>query len=251
MAILFVLVTVLLYNSNDATRTSLTQEEVEICTESNNKLRRLHKNTPPLEWDDSLAAKAQKYAETLVRINQASRTTKLIHEKPAHGMGENLYWQDNKKKGTCADASLAWYLEINDYSYALADTKNGRPVGHFTQLVWRETTRFGVGIATMKSRKYSNYGNIETFIVAKYAPRGNFYMRGEKVKTYTLNVQSRISGAKTPTVEELDPSMKQKCENGFGDTQCNGFIDEWGYTCKGDEFESYFKENCFKKCGYC
>lgn len=231
--------------------TSLTPGEVEICTQAHNKLRALHTNTIPLEWDDSLAAKAQVYAEELIRINQASSTNKLIHEKPSGGMGENLYWQDNKKKGTCADASLAWYLEINDYSYASANTKNGKPIGHFTQMVWTKTVKFGVGIATMKSRKYSKYGNIETYIVAKYSPPGNFYMTGKRKEYYTAYVQPRIAGSKTPTVEELDPTLKAACENTYGNKNCNDFIDSWGYSCKGDEFESYFKENCFKKCGYC
>ncbi|XP_066932283.1 Golgi-associated plant pathogenesis-related protein 1-like [Clytia hemisphaerica] len=236
---------------SEAIETSLTPGEVEICTGAHNKLRRLHKNTPSLEWDDSLAAAAQRYAEKLVEINRKSSTNQLIHEHPTHGMGENLYWQDNRKKGTCADASLAWYNEINDYSYALGDTKNGMPVGHFTQLVWKKTLKFGVGIATMKSRKYSEYGNTETFIVAKYSPKGNFYMTGKKLRDYTANVQPRKAGSVTPTVEELDPTLKQACENGYGDGQCHDFLNDWGYTCHGDEFESYFKENCYKACGYC
>ena len=71
-------------------------------------LRRLHKNTRDLVWDDSLAASAQHYAERLVRINKKSKRNRLVHETPTRGMGENLFWQDNQVSGTCADASFAW-----------------------------------------------------------------------------------------------------------------------------------------------
>ena len=67
-------------------------------------------------------------------------------------------------------------------------------IGHFTQLVWSGSLRFGIGIATGPSRKYAQYGNVETFVVAKYAPRGNFYYYGKKIETYTTNVKPLIRG---------------------------------------------------------
>ena len=47
--------------------------------------------------------------------------------------------------------SISRYSEIKDYDYGTADTKNGKAVGHFTQLVWKDTTQVGVGIASKKS----------------------------------------------------------------------------------------------------
>ena len=47
------------------------------------------------------------------------------------------------------------YNEIDDYSYDTASSINGKAIGHFTQVVWKGTMKFGVGIATMDSRKYS------------------------------------------------------------------------------------------------
>ena len=57
--------------------------------------------------------------------------------------------------------------------------------------MWKDSTHFGVGIATMPARKYGNYGNKETFIVAMYSPQGNFYYIGKKVEAYTANVKPR------------------------------------------------------------
>lgn len=90
---------------------------LDACRDAHNKLRLLHENTPKIEWDDSLAAKAQQYAHRLVEINRNSPNTKLIHEIPDHGLGENLYWRDNSEKGTCADASLDWYVYFHVSSH--------------------------------------------------------------------------------------------------------------------------------------
>jgi len=63
-----------------------------------------------LKWDDSLAAKAQQYADRLVEINSGLSDVALIHENPDQGLGENIYWGDNSEKQTCVDASLSWYV---------------------------------------------------------------------------------------------------------------------------------------------
>ena len=59
--------------------------------------------------------------------------------------------------------------------------------------MWKDSTHFGVGIATMPARKY---GNKETFIVAMYSPQGNFYYRGKRVRDYTANVKPRKDGCR-------------------------------------------------------
>ena len=65
-------------------------------------------------------------------------------------------------------------------------------IGHFTQLVWKDSTHFGVGIATMPGRKFGDYGNKETFIVAKYSPVGNWPF----ILTRLANVKPRKDGCK-------------------------------------------------------
>ena len=48
----------------------------------------------------------------------------------------------------------------------------------------------------MPARKYAEYGNKETFIVAMYSPQGNFYYRGKRVRDYTANVKPRKDGCR-------------------------------------------------------
>ena len=86
------------------------------------------------------------------------------------------------------------YSEIKDYDFVKEKSKNGEEVGHFTQLVWRNIERFGVGIATMPYRRNPN--SLETFIVAKYAPRGNLFYSGRRLEFFTKNVQPRKKGGR-------------------------------------------------------
>lgn len=74
-------------------------------------------------------------------------------------------------------------------------------VGHFTQVVWKETRKFGAGIATMKSRKYGDK-YIEIFVVANYGPRGNTQILGRKFD-YSRNVQPKCFKRKTPDMDAV------------------------------------------------
>ena len=63
------------------------------------------------------------------------------------------------------------YNEIKDYDYNRGGYQSG--TGHFTQIIWKTTTKVGVGIAKR--------GNI-VVVVARYTPQGNFMGRfGENV----------------------------------------------------------------------
>jgi len=171
-------------------RVAVTGGAIGECVKSTNSFRSKHQSTGGLQWDAYLAQKAQAYAEKLLAMSYQNGRAQLIHDKATKGkMGENLYWSDNSKPGVCDDANKAWYSEIKDYSFAKAGSKNGYAVGHFTQLVWKDTTKFGLGIATGKSIKYAKWGNVQTFIVAKYQKPGNFYWMGKKYESYTKQVQ--------------------------------------------------------------
>jgi hypothetical protein len=65
-----------------------------------------------------------------------------------------------------ATATNQWYDEI-----ALYDFNNpgfSEEAGHFTQVVWKDSQKLGVGYATGKQgRRYTLY------VVAQYSPAGN------------------------------------------------------------------------------
>lgn len=75
-------------------------------------------------------------------------------------MGQNLYEGMGSEEAACR----AWYSEISDYSWDRPGCRNQRGVvGHFTQLIWNQTTH--VGMAMMKDGS--------GYICANYYPAGN------------------------------------------------------------------------------
>ncbi|KAF6730593.1 Golgi-associated plant pathogenesis-related protein 1 [Oryzias melastigma] len=66
------------------------------------------------------------------------------------------------------EAVEAWYSEIKDYNFAKPGFQSG--TGHFTQVVWKNSTELGVGMAT---------DGKSVFVVGQYHPAGNFTNKGE------------------------------------------------------------------------
>ena len=58
--------------------------------------------------------------------------------------------------------------------------------GHFTQLVWKNSKKLGLGLAQVKESGPN--GMASNYVVARYDPRGNFYMWGHEEEAYKANV---------------------------------------------------------------
>jgi hypothetical protein len=93
---------------------------------------------PPLRWSTALAAVAQRYAEQL-----ASKRCRLVHSSGRYG--ENLFW------GTASyrpkDVVGAWLDEKKCFTHTAFPDCCSCTCGHYTQMVWRGTTRLGCGVA--------------------------------------------------------------------------------------------------------
>ena len=76
------------------------------------------------------------------------------------------------------------YNEIQYYNWATGGRKGGVR-GHFTQVVWKNSKKLGMGISVVKRD-----GCVYTFIVARYSPTGNVWRVGETPKylNYLRNV---------------------------------------------------------------
>lgn len=119
---------------------------------AHNEFRARH-CAPPLAWSDELAEVAQGWAETL-KFNSCA------FEHSTSPYGENLAFFIPKSTGE--RATRGWYDEVSLYSFS-------RPgfdmrTGHFTQVVWRETSRLGCAAVEC------NGGQIW---VCNYDPPGN------------------------------------------------------------------------------
>lgn len=88
-------------------------------------------------------------------------------------MGQNLAYKSGAEL-TAQDVADMWYNEVRHYNYSSPGFTSN--TGHFTQLVWAETTHMGVGRAIQGST---------TYVVSNYSPPGNVQGRNN----YERNVK--------------------------------------------------------------
>ena len=67
------------------------------------------------------------------------------------------------------DCTKAWYNEVINPGYNYANPNNSPANSHFTQLVWKSSTRIGLGLSMSKFNDQFN----AFFCVAQYTSAGN------------------------------------------------------------------------------
>jgi len=131
-------------------------------------LERAQVGAPPLRWNPELAVAAQSWAEYLAATGRFEHAP----ENPLDPEGENL-WAGSKGRFALEAMTAAWIREKKFFRPGLfpdnSITGRVEDVGHYTQLVWRDTREVGCAIAT---------GQREDILVCRYAQAGNW--RGER-----------------------------------------------------------------------
>ena len=97
----------------------------------------------PMKWSPALAAYAQEWTDHL-----AATTCQMAH-RTERRYGENLF-QGTAGYYTAVDAAKGWESEKQDYHGGVLTASNWHPAGHYTQMVWRDTTSVGCGEAALK-----------------------------------------------------------------------------------------------------
>ncbi len=121
------------------------------CLEEHN-LRRAssetldRKSLVPLVWDQSLSQSAKSWADQLAYQNNGLTHSKL-------GNGENLY-STTDRGSSCKAAVDAWFNEYPLYYNQKIGGAGFNGYGHFTQLVWPETTKIGCAFSDNASNRY-------------------------------------------------------------------------------------------------
>lgn len=120
---------------------------------------------PPLTWSEDAAKVARAYAAQC----------RFEHNKNRGKYGENLAAAAPPTSKTNTQVVQDWVSESGDYTYATNKCAPGKVCGHYTQVVWRNTTQ--VGCASVTCTKNSPFGaQFPTWQlwVCNYTPPGNY-----------------------------------------------------------------------------
>lgn len=155
---------------------AVAQTSIDLATFRNtalsqhNTYRAKHKS-PDMTLSDSVNSTAQSWAEQIA----ASGVFAHSSSSQRNGAGENIYASFTTASSIAADTLAAaavksWYDEVANYNYA--NPVFASNTGHFTQVVWKNSTQLGCGAAkgtkTMNGKVYNAF-----YVVCQYAPAGN------------------------------------------------------------------------------
>jgi hypothetical protein len=120
---------------------------------------------PDLGWSPGVASTAQAWADGC-----SYRHNPSLH---ALGLGENIAASAPPGARGAAEIVELWAAEAADYDHATNTCAPGKVCGHYTQIVWRDTTALGCAVRTCSTGSPFGSGSWD-FWVCDYAPPGNW-----------------------------------------------------------------------------
>merc|ERR1712241_139115 len=194
---------------------------IDDMLKQHNDYRAKH-NADPLTIDQGLMDKAQAWADELVANNNFAHNP----NKDMNGetWGENIYMASGGE-ASAIDATRSWYCEVDDYYNTINKWQNSPAIGHFTQVVWKDSHKVGFGIATGSDGM--------TRVVAQYQPCGN------------MNFNSASGAAANVDMADNSATCKGLCEDSA--SYCLP-IYKTGMCGTGN---AWFEEDCPVLCGKC
>ncbi|QJQ32558.1 hypothetical protein GV829_08930 [Sphingomonas lacunae] len=138
---------------------SLNGQQIDLLLLLHNQ-ERSRFGSPPLAWDAGLATGAEQWA---ARIGGDG----ILEHSGVEALGENL-WMGTAGHYRIEDMVGAWAEERQDFRPGrfpdVSRTGNWSAVGHYTQMIWRDTQSVGCGLYR---------GRTWEVLVCRYAPAGN------------------------------------------------------------------------------
>lgn len=117
--------------------------------DAHNKKRAIH-HAGELSWDKDVYEYAQAYADKYDCSGQ------LTHSGGEYGENLAVGYSDG------VSALDAWYAEGDSFDYS-----SGSTYDHFTQVVWKDTTKLGCAIKDCSAENWGHY------VICSYDPAGN------------------------------------------------------------------------------
>ena len=141
----------------------ISQEE-QIMLDEHNMRRRRH-NVPDLQYDTDLARTSGEWCRHLATTNTWEHSDQT---NAVEGYGENLYYSFGMPVDKVpAKAVKVWYDEIELYDFN--NPGFSFPTGHFTQVVWRDTTKVGCAVTDPDLN-----ADRKSYACCQYLPPGNW-----------------------------------------------------------------------------
>lgn len=141
----------------------LTKDQILDITKAINTYRAKH-HAKPILHEESISVFSQSYADKLISTNKFEHSNNKSY-------GENLAFFGGLKNDQLTLIKKAidnWYSEVKLYDFEKATFKSG--TGHFTQLCWNNSTKFGVGCSYNTKTKTA-------IITMNFDPPGNIMGR--------------------------------------------------------------------------
>ena len=146
----------------DAEQSAALDARSQVLLDMHNSTRKSF-GSDDLAWSDDLAKDAERWAKDLAKRNVMQHASAGERK----GAGENL-WLGTKGRYTPEQMIAAFVAEKQYFKPGefpnVTTTGNWADVGHYTQLVWPETTEVGCAIASNEN---------DDFLVCRYLPAGN------------------------------------------------------------------------------
>ncbi|WP_242125901.1 CAP domain-containing protein [Sphingobium sp. Sx8-8] len=121
----------------------------------------------PLAWDSALAADAARYAREMAQTNifrHSPRTSRAVPSGENLWMGSRGLYDYEVMVGSFLDEKR--YFRRDGKLPDLSSTGRWEDVGHYTQIIWRDTRKVGCALAAGQSYDY---------LVCRYFPAGNVF----------------------------------------------------------------------------
>tara|TARA_R100000935_G_scaffold21876_4_gene40479 strand:+ start:26596 stop:27546 length:951 start_codon:yes stop_codon:yes gene_type:complete len=136
----------------------------QLALDAHNQLRD-EVGVPPLVWDDRLAQIAQDFANRLALKNRGDQF--VLEHSQTRGLGENVaggfVTGDRPEIRIFNGWGNGEKVNFNPVTKRCFD---GKICGHYTQIVWKKTTKVGCAVTINENGKY--------ILVCNYDPPGNF-----------------------------------------------------------------------------
>ncbi|KAI4340096.1 hypothetical protein MLD38_024965 [Melastoma candidum] len=143
-------------NVSGATVTPPPAKRINLFLDAHNVVRAKF-GEPPLVWDRNLAKYARNWA------NGRVADCKMLHSGGPYG--ENIFW-GSRNHWTAIQIVNMWVDEVQYYDPVNFSCQDGEICGHYTQVVWRDTSKVGC------SRVTCNNGGM--YAICVYDPPGNY-----------------------------------------------------------------------------